>query len=170
MKRATKFFLLGGCAAVLAAGVAIKTVSAHDRGHGARGGHHGSMMDKGRGMGPRAVLRYLDANQDFEVSRDEADEVVASKLAAFDANGDASLSLEEFEGLWLEFTRPRRVDAFQFLDDDGDGQVTRAELDRPIARLFQRADRNEDGVINRDDRRRGRGGRGGRRGGGQPQE
>ena len=40
-----------------------------------------------------------------------------------------SLSLQEFQALWAEITKPIAVRAFQFLDPDGDAAVAKAELD-----------------------------------------
>ena len=37
--------------------------------------------------------------------------------------------------------------AFQLLDTDGDGIVTRAEYDRPLAGIIERLDRNGDGSL-----------------------
>ena len=47
----------------------------------------------------------------------------------FDADTDGNLSLEEFQALWAEITKPLAVRAFQFLDPDGDAAIAKAELD-----------------------------------------
>ena len=71
-------------------------------------------------------------------------------------DSDGSLSLEEYQALWLDAMRERMVDRFQAHDDDGDGIVTVEEfveslqLDRPAV------DRNDDGQVTRDDLRRQR--------------
>ena len=117
------------------------------------GGHHGPGFGGGRGPA-RHMFHYLDVNEDGAVSKPEAEEVIDSKLDTFDGDEDKALSLQEFEGLWLDFTRSRMVDGFQALDEDGDGQVTRAEMSKPLDRVFRFADRNEDGVIDRKDRPR----------------
>ena len=70
---------------------------------------------------------------------------VAAATAATD--GDGAMSLEEFQGLWLEMARSRMVDHFQHLDADGDGKITRAEYDRPFDYAMTRMDRNEDGAV-----------------------
>lgn len=116
------------------------------------GGRHGPRF--GGGHGPaRHMFHYLDVNEDGAVGKPEAAEVIDAKLEAFDGDSDEALSLQEFEGLWLDFTRNRMVDGFQALDEDGDGQITRAEITKPLERVFRFADRNEDGVIDRKDRR-----------------
>ena len=122
------------------------------------GGHHGPRFG-GRHGPAMHMFQYLDVNEDGAVGKQEAEEVVEAKLGAFDTDNDEALNLQEFEGLWLDFTRNRMVDGFQALDEDGDGQVTRAEMTKPLDRAFRFIDRNEDGVIDRQDRpgRRGHG-------------
>ncbi len=160
MNRNSKRLIFAGVAVALVAGAAVSY--AHDRGRG-YGGHHRGGHEMG-GHGPRGpvmhLFTYLDANDDGALGRDEAQSVVEAKLAEFDASGDGAIDLQEFEALWVDFSRGRMVDGFQRLDDDGDGQITQAEMTRPIDQIFRRADRNEDGVLDRSDRReRGRRGR-----------
>lgn len=147
--------LIAGAAAVLIAGVAAVSV-AHDGPSGGKHGMHGmkGMMKHGMHGGPqRAMFEYLDANADGALTKDEVKGVIDEKLAAFDQSADESLTLAEFEGLWLDFSRRRMVDMFQRLDDDGDGQITKAEMTRPVDRAFRFADRNEDGSIDPSDMR-----------------
>lgn len=162
--KTTRILLLGAAVAA-AAGLGAAAI-AHEFGGGHGPGHRMHFAGKGFGAdaghpGRRAgmrLFRYLDANEDGAVERDEATEVVAAKRAEFDADADGALSLAEFEALWLDFERGRMVDRFQHLDEDGDGRVTVDELERPIAMAFRFADRNEDGAIDRSDFRRwGRG-------------
>ncbi len=110
-------------------------------------GHHGG---HGGGQGLR-MLERLDADGDGAVTQEEIDTVLAGSLAEFDASGDQSLTLDEFQGLWLDHMRERMVDHFQALDADGDGLVTEEELDRPFGNLVDRMDRNGDGQLSLDD-------------------
>ncbi len=110
-------------------------------------GHQGG---PGGGQGLR-MLERLDADGDGAVTQEEIDTVLAGSLAEFDASGDQSLTLDEFQGLWLDHMRERMVDHFQFHDADGDGLVTEAELDRPFSDLVSRMDRNGDGQLSLDD-------------------
>jgi len=134
-------------AAIAALGLlAVTGASYADRGEGdcGPGLHHGP-----GGHGARAGMLFekFDVNGDGSVTRAEIDETRGAKLQAADGNADAQLTLEEFQTLWLEMTRPMMVDRFQDLDEDGNGQVTEAELGRPLDNMFVFLDRNEDGSI-----------------------
>lgn len=108
--------------------------------------HHGGHFEN--------ILETYDANADGQVTQEEVDAFRADRLAEFDANGDGSLSLQEYEALWLDAYRDRMVDNFQRHDDDGDGAVTIEEFGEDQARLVQRMDRNDDGVIDDADKSR----------------
>jgi len=114
---------------------------------GMRGGRHGGM---------RAILREADADGDGALTQEELDAYVAETRALGDTDGDGNLTLAEFEAAWLAVTRPRMVDAFQALDEDGDAVVTAAELDARFGNVVARFDRNDDGRLDPSDRR-GRG-------------
>jgi len=77
-----------------------------------------------------------------------------ARLAEFDSDGDGSLTLEEYQALWLDAMRERMVDQFQAHDDDGDGRVTVEEFGERYSSLAQRLDRNDDGQVTQDDLRR----------------
>ena len=93
------------------------------------------------------VFDAIDADGDGTLTQVEVDSLRNDRHAKHDANGDGNLSLEEFSGLWHETTRPLTVRGFQMLDTDGDGIVTRAEYDRPLAGIIERLDRNGDGSL-----------------------
>src|SRR3546814_4845791 len=88
----------------------------------------------------------------------EIDHTRGERLSSFDADNDQSLTLGEYEQLWLDAMRERMVDRFQDLDADGDAKVTAEEFQRPFAKVVRHMDRNEDGVVDRGDfeRRRDR--------------
>ncbi|MEM1343014.1 MAG: hypothetical protein AAGI34_00380 [Pseudomonadota bacterium] len=158
---------LAGAASLLVAGAAAG-FNGHDRhagdhAHSAqaffeRAGHRGG---QGRRRAAATLFRYLDADGNGALARTEAEGVIRSGLGRFDGDGDTTLALEEFAGLWAEFSRPRMVDAFQRLDEDGDGRVTEAEMTGPLDRLFRFGDVDEDGTIDAGDLRQRRGLRGG---------
>src|SRR5690242_10318646 len=80
------------------------------------------------------LFEQADANHDGKVTKAELDAYAADALKRFDKDGDGKLSLDEFQGLWLELTRPLEVRAFQFLDRNGEGKVTAEEMQRPLDR------------------------------------
>jgi Ca2+-binding EF-hand superfamily protein len=127
-----------------------------DHGWHRRGGHG---RREGRG-GSRDMFRQFqtfDANQDGAITQAEVDQFRQNQIAEFDGNNDGTLSLEEYQALWLDAMRERMVDAFQEHDDDGNGQVTAEEFNERYVDLVERFDRNGDGQLSADDRRGGRG-------------
>ncbi len=124
-----------------------------DRDHGPRG-ERGGMMG---GEMFRTMFTAADADADGSVTADELAALRTAKVGAADANTDGALTLAEFQTLWLEAMQPRVVGAFQHADADGDASITAAEVDTMMATLIERLDRNGDGMINADDRGRGRG-------------
>ena len=121
-----------------------------------------------RGRRTGQLMRFfdeVDADNSGSVTQDEVDKFLADQLTKGDTDGDGAVGLDEFQVIYLERTRPRMVDAFQGLDDDGDGQITSAELSDRFGTLVERMDRNGDEALSREDRRgRGERGRRGRRG------
>jgi hypothetical protein len=93
----------------------------------------GGMM--GAGMGHGAFFRSFDADQDGRVSPEELRTGLREGLSEHDADGDGTLSIDEFEALHSARIREVMVDRFQMLDADGDGQVTEAEMEAPAARM-----------------------------------
>lgn len=122
-----------------------------------RGGHHGQMMRARGAKRMGQLMENFDTNEDGQLTQEEIDTARTAKLAEFDADGNGQLTLEEYQALWLDAMRERMVDRFQSHDDDGDGQVTVEEFNENFANIVERMDRNEDGVLSADDRRRGRG-------------
>ena len=92
------------------------------------GGMGNSGMMGGMGLGLGNMKAMLDANGDGKVSAEEARSGLTAKLAEYDADGDGTLSIAEFETLHSAMIRETMVDRFQALDNDGDGQVTEAEM------------------------------------------
>lgn len=142
-----------------------------DRDHGHKGGdkwsgkhkrgHHFGKGHGGPGFGGRGdfevmrtLFRNVDANDDGSLTQDEIDAYRADKVAGADGSGDGALSIEEFDGLYRDLTRPRMVRAFQRLDANGDGIIDASELDDKLAHIVEKLDRNGDGALSRDDRGR----------------
>ena len=148
MNSTSKILIAAGTAAVLG-GIAFATASLADRGFE---GHHGMRMGFMRGMMAEQLLRDVDTDRDGKLTQQEIDAAVSTRFERFDADKNGRLSLEEFQVLWADLTRPVTVRAFQFLDPDGDAAVTRAELENRFSRVVQRFDRNGDGALSPDDR------------------
>ena len=131
--------------------------------HGKHGGQHGRRHGRG---GNHMKIRLMEAMERFDQDKDgsisqaEVDQFRADRLKAFDADGDGTLTLQEYEALWLDARKRRMVRAFQRHDADGDGKVTAAEFNEATKYMVLRRDRNGDGVLNQEDlqhkRHRGR--------------
>src|SRR3546814_8251522 len=100
------------------------------------------------------MLDAYATNQDGKLSQEEIAQARGERLGKFDADGDQSLTLGEYEQLWRDAMRERMVNRFQDLDADGDGKVTAEEFQRPYATVVRHMDRNEEGVVDRSDFRR----------------
>ena len=87
------------------------------------------------------------------ITQSEIDAARAERRASYDSNGNSELNLQEFTGLWSEMTEPLKVRGFQFLDSDGNGKKSKAEIDQRLAGIVKRFDRNGDGVLLIEDRR-----------------
>ena len=116
------------------------------RGHGGKQGKRGA-----RGM-MRQIMKKVDADGDGAITQAEVDAFRSSLVTEADASGDGNISLAEFETIYLQVVRNRMVDAFQRLDEDGDGLVTQAEMDAKFGTVVERMDRNDDGKLDRSDR------------------
>jgi len=114
------------------------------RDHGGMGPGLGTA---GTGRDGMRLFEEFDRSGDGEISRADIEAVRSERLAAFDADGDGVLTLDEYEALWLDAMRPRMVRGFQRLDIDGDAAVTAAEFIAPYEGLVDRFDRDGDGMM-----------------------
>ena len=153
MTRTTRFLLSTGAIALAAATFA--GVSLADGGWGRHhgGSHHGGHGGWGGGAPGERLFEAFDANQDGTLTQAEVDQARQAKLTEFDADGNGSLDLEEYQALWLDAMRERMVDRFQDHDDDGDGQVTAEEFGDRYSRLVGRLDADGDGAVTQDELR-----------------
>lgn len=98
-----------------------------------------------------------DMNKNGAVERDEFDGDADRMFKDFDRNGDGVIDEVEMprppiggEGL-RNAPKPPRMPPFAAEDTNDDGKLTRAEFDANMNRHFTRADKNEDGIISRDE-------------------
>ncbi len=133
---------------------------AEAREQGGRGGPRGPHGHGGPGGPGGMFLGLFDADGDGSVTREDFDAKRAELFALADSDGSGSFSLEDFGPLWLKGNETRIVDMFQRADEDGSLGITAEEHDKRLDRLMEHADRNKDGVITKADFRGGRNGRG----------
>jgi len=112
----------------------------------------------GHGEDPTAFIAEHDLNGDAKVDVAEFEKFRRARFAETDTNGDGVLSHDEYVG---EFARRlqhaegktnerqmKQADVrFNVLDKDKDGKMTWDEYAASGERLFKRADRNGDGVV-----------------------
>jgi len=122
----------------------------------------GRWRGRGRGMrhrgmrrhGMRRMMRRFDADKDGKLTQDEINSGRRALITKHDGDGNGQLSLAEYQNLWLEIRRRRMVRGFQRFDKDGDAVITTEEFLEPFSRIVARMDRNDDGVLDKQDRRR----------------
>ena len=105
-----------------------------------------------RGEMFRTILTEVDADKDGAITQAEVDAFRQAKVAGADANSDGGLSIDEFDTVYRELTRSNMVRAFQRLDTDGDGTITKAEMDNRFGNIVKFMDRNDDGKLSKEDR------------------
>ena len=93
--------------------------------------HAASMMGNEMGMMDRDMMAMMMSG----VGQHGVGETVPARLQEFDTDNDDVLTLEEFERLHTATMRERMVDRFQHLDADGDGQITKDEINAAGTRL-----------------------------------
>ena len=94
-----------------------------------RDGMMGGMMGGGMMSGMNShAMRMFDANKDGTLTPAEMTAGMQAEIKTYDTDSSGSLSLAEFEAMHAAHTRTMMVRAFQMHDEDGDGQVTEAEM------------------------------------------
>lgn len=115
--------------------------------HGGQAGMMGGgMMGSGMMMGGADHLQKIfDADEDGTVTPEELRTGLLEALKTYDADGNGTLSLDEFETMHAAHMRETTVDRFQAFDADGDGQVTTDEIAAPAERMQRMMDRRAAG-------------------------
>lgn len=114
------------------------------------------MGPMGMGMGPQGgpmkLFAEADTNKDGKL---DASEIAAYRDKMFtEANpsGKDGITIQDFEPWFWKQHREMMVRAFQRLDADGDGKVTKAEMEAAGDRMLSWLDRNDDGTYSLPDR------------------
>lgn len=90
-------------------------------------------------------MQKADRNNDGAVSRDELLAYRSSQFDRLDRNDDGVLTQADMPR--IAKIRERMETATARFDSDGDGRITRAEFTSAPTAGFDRADRNNDGVV-----------------------
>ncbi|WDI32132.1 hypothetical protein PUV54_02865 [Hyphococcus flavus] len=120
----------------------------------------GAYADDGKGRGGH--WEKMDTNGDGEITADEMSDRFAAHLEEADTDGSGGISKEEMKA-FRQARRDARREA-RNPDKNDDGVVDRTEFINAAQERFDRMDKDGDGVLSEDERRR-RGHRGKRRGG-----
>ena len=110
----------------------------------ARRGPMGGMGMEARGNPRMGRMGMMDGDMmelmsrrhaGFASSPGDLSEKMSMHMKQFDADGDGTLSLAEFEALHSALMRESMVDRFQHLDADGDGKVIAEEMKEAAGRM-----------------------------------
>lgn len=167
MRKSTKI-AVAASALVLAGAAGLSSMAIAEY-RGSHGGKHHMASYGGHGWGHHRgghrkhwrkakrmdrMMERFDVNEDGKLTQEEVDEARKALLTKFDTDKDGKLNLAEFEKLWLDFMHRRMVKGFQRIDRDGDAAITLDEYLKPFSKIVERLDRNDDGVFDKQDRRR----------------
>lgn len=107
--------------------------------HAGFGKHHGRSGDSSM----HKLFKQIDTDGDGKISKKEMDNFRSTKINTADLNKDGALSLAEFEPVYHELTRTRMVRTFQSLDTDGDGLISKEEMDARFDMMMKRMEQKE---------------------------
>lgn len=105
----------------------------------------------GAGMGPMGgpmkMFTEADTNKDGKLEPAEVAAFRDKHFAEASTDGKDGVTIQEFEPWFWKQHREMMVRAFQHLDADGDGVITKAEADAASDRMLSRLDRDKDGNL-----------------------
>ncbi|MBL6432432.1 MAG: EF-hand domain-containing protein [Alphaproteobacteria bacterium] len=134
-----KKIAVAALAVTLTGAVALPAV-ADQGGHGwGKGSGHGSGMMGGRHGRGQMAMRFMerfDTDADGKITQAEIDATVTEMYATADADTSGGITLDEFKAAYVREFSDLKVRAFQRLDTDGDGSVSRAEFEARGGRMM----------------------------------
>ena len=118
------------------------------------------------------MIKRADLNGDGKISQSEMARGIAVTFSKVDTNGDGALSASEIAGAkkvlkaerkrakasgegrlqYVKFPAKRINKRFDKIDANGDGQLSKGEMERVALRMFKKRDKNNDGYIDREER------------------
>ncbi len=96
---------------------------------------------------PARVFAKMDANGDGVVTGDEMVEVRTARLQRADADGDGSITVEEFKSAAPPHLQRRADRLFARLDNDGNGGVSLEEVSNTPSPMMRFVDSDGDGML-----------------------
>jgi hypothetical protein len=103
-------------------------------------------MNCGPAAGPVKMFNDADTNKDGKL---DAAEIAAARdklYAEANPSGKDGIDIQDFETWFWKQHREMMVRAFQRLDADGDGKITKAEMEAAGQRMMSRLVHNDDGT------------------------
>ncbi|MBF0341566.1 MAG: EF-hand domain-containing protein [Magnetococcales bacterium] len=120
---------------------------------------------QGGGKPPKAadLIKFMDQDGNGSLSKDEVKGPLADQFKTADANSDNQLSADELQkamdsmhqqmkgkmgGMGNgQFQPPSAVDLIKSMDKDSNGSISKSEAKGVVAKHFDDADTNKDGVV-----------------------
>lgn len=158
MKTSKTLMLL--VAGLFASGAAL--ADHHDAGAVPDDMHHQGMQGGMGGMGPGPMFDRFDTDKDGRISKEEMRNGTDKVFAEIDTNKDGFISKEEMEAhhkamreKMHDKMRDKMQERWKAADKDGDGALSKAEVDAAkmnhLSRDFDKLDKNKDGKLTPDE-------------------
>ncbi len=126
------------------------------------GMHQRQHGDMGQGDPMQSMFGKMDENKDGKLSRDEVQKGLDKMFADADVNKDGAITKEEMQSLHKRMhdkMQAKMQERWKAADKDGDGTLSRAEIDSAdmpmLSRNFAKIDRNKDGKLTTEEMRSG---------------
>lgn len=97
----------------------------------------------------------FDANDDGKVSAEEFDQTRMFNFEDIDTDQSGGVSMEEMTAHREKMRAQRQKKHFDKVDSDGNGEISKAEFDAKRTSMFERMDKNDDGMIEKSEMPKG---------------